>query len=86
MKRTKVWQLCPTHIFANYINVFHKTEVQTIILMCLMALNLNWFNSYDTKYSLRPRGFLANSENDHQNLQLINGRSMTISGHFLPTI
>ena len=36
-------------IFANCINVFHKTEVQTVILMCLTGPNLNWFNSYDKK-------------------------------------
>ena len=28
---------------------FHKTEVHTVILMCLTSLTPNWFNSYDTK-------------------------------------
>ena len=28
---------------------FHKTEVQTVILMCLTGLNSDWFKSYDTK-------------------------------------
>ena len=39
-----------SHFFANYMIVFHKTEVQKIILRCLMGLNSNWFNSYDTKH------------------------------------
>ncbi len=29
--------------------IFHKTEIQTVILKCLMSLNLNWYKSYDTK-------------------------------------
>ena len=37
------------HFFSNYINIFHKTEVQTVIVMCLTGRNLNWFKSYDTK-------------------------------------
>ena len=35
--------------FANCIFIFHKTEVQTVILKCLRSLNPNWFKSYDTK-------------------------------------
>ena len=62
--------------------IFHKTEVQTVILMCLMSQNLNWFKSYDTKSTLMPRKILAKSEIDHQNLHLINGHIMTISDHF----
>ena len=34
------------HFFANYINIFHKTEVQTFILRSLVSLNLNWIKSY----------------------------------------
>ena len=37
------------HFFANCMLIFHKTEVQTVILMCLMGLNSIWFKSYDTK-------------------------------------
>ena len=33
-----------------YMNIWHKTEVQTVILRCLMGLYLNWFKSYDTKW------------------------------------
>ena len=35
--------------FAIYNNICHKTEVQTVILRCLMGPDLNWFKSYDTK-------------------------------------
>ena len=35
--------------FANYMFIFHKTEIQTVILRCLTSLNLNWYKSYDTK-------------------------------------
>ena len=40
------------HSIANYINIFHKTEVLTVILRCLMSLNLNWIKSYDINYKL----------------------------------
>ena len=36
--------------FTKYMVIFHKTEIQTVILRCLRSLNLNWFQSYD-KYS-----------------------------------
>ena len=46
--------VCSTTIFsqffANYINIFHKTEVQTVILRCLIGLNCNWFKIYATKH------------------------------------
>ena len=35
--------------FANCIFIFHKTEVQTVILRSLTGLNLNWLKSYGTK-------------------------------------
>ena len=35
------------HFLANYIDVFHKTEDQTVILRCLTCLYLNWIKSYD---------------------------------------
>ena len=40
-----------SQICAIYINIFHKTEVQAVILRCGMGLYLNWFKSYDTKYN-----------------------------------
>ena len=35
------------HFSASYIEIFHKTEVQTVILRCLVCLNLNWIKSYN---------------------------------------
>ena len=37
---------CFWSFFANFMNIFHKTEVQTVILRCLVSLNLNWIKSY----------------------------------------
>ena len=39
----------PGNVFANYIDIFHKTVVQMVILRCLTCLYLNWFKRYDTK-------------------------------------
>ena len=30
------------HFFENFMNIFYKTEVQRVILRCLVSLNLNW--------------------------------------------
>ena len=38
-----------SHFFANYMNIFHKTEVQTVILRYLTGL-INWLKSYNTKW------------------------------------
>ena len=35
------------HFFGNYINIFHKTEIQTVILRCLVCKNLYWIKSYN---------------------------------------
>ena len=35
------------HFSASLIEIFHKTEVQTVILRCLVCENLNWIQSYD---------------------------------------
>ena len=35
------------HFFANYMKIFHKLEVQTINLSCLVCLNSNWIKSND---------------------------------------
>ena len=37
------------HFFANCMLIFHKTEIQTVILRWLTNLNPNWYNCYDTK-------------------------------------
>ena len=36
--------------FAYYMIIFHKTEVQTVILRCLVSVNHNWYKTYDTKH------------------------------------
>ena len=41
------WPVLDQSFFANYMSIFHKTEIQTVILRCLMCLNLNWIKSYD---------------------------------------
>ena len=48
------------HFFAICIFIFHKTEVQTVILRCLMGLNCNWFKSYGLRCSRRPRASSVN--------------------------
>ena len=37
-----------SHFVANYIDIFHKTVVQTVILRCWTGLYLIWFKSYAT--------------------------------------
>ena len=37
------------HFFGIYMNIFHKTEVQVVILIWLTGLNPNFFMTYDTK-------------------------------------
>ena len=37
---------CFWSFFANFMSIFHETEVQTVILRCLVSLNLNWVKSY----------------------------------------
>ena len=36
------------NFLANHIVIFHKTEIQTVILRCFMSQNFNWYKSYDT--------------------------------------
>ena len=36
-----------SHFFAYSTNIFHKTEIQTVILRCSTGLNFHWFKSYD---------------------------------------
>ena len=43
------FQTMSGHSFANYMFIFHKTEIQTVLLRCLRSLNLNWYKSYDKK-------------------------------------
>ena len=39
-----------SQFFAIYICIFHKPEVQTVILRCWTGLNHNWFQSYEATY------------------------------------
>ena len=48
------------HFFAICIFIFHKTEVQTVILRCLTGLNCNWFKSYGLRCSWRLRAISVN--------------------------
>ena len=36
--------------YANYMKIFHKSEVQTVILKWWTGLNLNWLKRYDTSH------------------------------------
>ena len=55
-KQTKLWVghfvTISGHFLVNCINIFHKIELQTIILMCLTCLNLIWIKSYNIKHNL----------------------------------
>ena len=33
--------------FGNYIKIFHKAEIQTVILRCFEGQNFNWIKSYN---------------------------------------
>ena len=35
--------------YANCIFIFHKADVQTVILMCLTGIKPDWFKGYDAK-------------------------------------
>ena len=46
--------------FFPYVFIFHKTEVQMVILRCLTSLYLNWFKSYDKKRKCSLVGAVTN--------------------------
>ena len=50
------------HFFANCMLIFHKTEVQMVILRCLTGLHLDWFRHYGLRCRWRPCTCLANSQ------------------------
>ena len=45
-KNSPFWTICG-HFFGNYIDIFHKTEIPTVILRCIVCRNLNWIKSYN---------------------------------------
>ena len=51
IKLTHKWQFYDhfRRFLCKCMFIFHKTEVQTVILICLMGLNSDWFKNYDTK-------------------------------------
>ena len=42
-----------SNFFTNYMNIFHKTEVQTVILRCWTSFKLNCFKSCETNAKAR---------------------------------
>ena len=48
------------HFPANFMFIFHKNEVQMVILRCSMGLNLDWFKSCGLRCRWRPRAGSAN--------------------------
>ena len=50
------------HFFANYMVIFHKSEVQTVVLRCLTGLHLDWFRHCGLRCRWRPCTCLANSQ------------------------
>ena len=69
------------HFFANYMVIFHKTEVQTVILRHLTSLNVNWIKSYGINHT--KLFFSILEEKKTENLSSKNGHFSTICGHFL---
>ena len=54
------YKIVSGYFFAIGIFIFHKTEVQTVILRCLTGLNYNWFKSYGLRCSWRSLVSLVN--------------------------
>ena len=88
-KQTKLWvghfMTLSGHFLANYINIFYKIELLTIILMCLTCLNLLWIKSYLIKKHFCHLLFLKFCKKNTENLCFINSHFRTISGHNLAT-
>ena len=59
--------------FDNFLDIFHKTEVQIVNLRCWKCLNLNRFKSYNTKCKCILPDMVTH--------EMINGLSTTISSH-----
>ena len=73
------------HFFTNHINIFHKTEVQTVILSCSTYLNFNFIKRYNRKHkNVQFWVFYSFVQQNAENLCPINGHFKTISCHFFP--
>ena len=46
------------HFFANCMSIFHKTEVQTVILVYFTDLKSDWFKGYDKNANISIFGVL----------------------------
>ena len=71
------------HFFANYMNIFHKTEIQAVILRCIVGLNPNWIKSNDMNHNFVFVSIFQFCMKKRENLQLIYGHFTTIYGHLL---
>ena len=65
--------------FANYINIFHKAEIQMVILSGLTFLNPDWIKGYKKNTNFFISSFLQFCK---KKLRFTNGHFTTISGFF----
>ena len=69
--------------FANYTEIFYKTEVLTVILRYITCLNLNWIKSYNINHKcFWQLYFSILEEKKPENLSFKNSNFFTICGHF----
>ena len=68
-------------LFANYINTFHKTEVQKIILRCLTCKKPNWIKSYAIKHKFCQKLFFQFCKKITWKFSSHKWKFLTISGH-----
>jgi len=73
----------PVIFFANYKNIFHKTENQMIILRRWKVLNLNWFKKYDTIIKKRWKRWKKHQTKEafFTKLQKNGNRNIFVLGH-----
>ena len=64
---------------ANYINIFHKAEIQMVILSGLTFLNPNWIKGYEKNTNFFISSFLQFCK---KKLRFTNGHFTTISVFF----
>ena len=69
--------------FINYIDIFHKTEALTVILVCPICINLNWIKSNDMNHNFVFVSIFQFRKKKNENSQLIYDHFTTIYGHLL---